>query len=199
MSINLKRIKVFITGPTRSGTTFLLSLFHHMGFYTGYSDREVFAAKNKAVSAGLEYIMDRKAAGVYPYVIKHPASWIGGPSVFDIIDKYDLTVQHMIVTTREHEALVKSNVEFIRLQQGKKREDRSTQIEKEIRKTMPAVQSELFAKIEERETPYTVIEFPRMVQDREYLFDALKHIRKVTREKFDTAFDLMADKNKVHY
>ena len=185
----LNKISVFITGPTRSGTTFLLALFHYMGFYTGYADREVDFVQRSLTNAGLEYLIDRSFMEVYPYVIKHPASWVGGPSVFNVIDRRALEIQHMIVTTREHEALVKSNVVFTKLRRYRNEEDRSKQVEQEVRKSMPVVQEKLLAAIVERKIPYTVIEFPRMVQDREYLFNSIKHIRKVIRGTFDSAFD----------
>ena len=193
------RISVFITGPTRSGTTFVLALVHHMGFYTGYVDSEVAYVQSKAVAAGLEYLIDRRARGAYPYVIKHPASWVGGHSVFKTIDDRELEIQHMIVTQREFEPLVKSNVKFVSSMRSRAREDRSVQIEAEVRKVLPIVMKELFDTIAERNIDHTVIEFPRMVQDREYLFDKIKLRPKVTREKFDTAFYIMADTNKVHH
>jgi hypothetical protein len=46
---------------------------------------------------------------------------------------------------------------------------------------------------------FTTIEFPRMVQDREYLFKKLSLIPEVTREKFDVAFDRLVDLDKVHF
>jgi hypothetical protein len=192
-------IHVLITGPTRSGTTFLLALFHYMRFYTGYCDAEVNFRQAGSLVAGLEYLTDKDRLGCYPLVIKHPLSWVGGRSLFQVLDSLGLEVKHMLVTTRDQEALVDSNLKFIKYMNRKHDDSRSEAIKQEIRKTLPVVQAELFATIEEREIPHTVIEFPRMVYDREYLFDSIKHLRKVTREKFDLAFDRVADPDKVHH
>ena len=192
-------IHVLITGPTRSGTTFLLALFHYMRFYTGYCDAEVNFRQAGSLAAGLEYLIDKDRLSCYPLVIKHPMSWVGGRSVFQVLDGLGLEVQHILVTTRDQEALVDSNLKFVRQMNRKHDESRNEYIKQEIRKALPVVQAELFATLEERGIAHTVIEFPRMVYDREYLFENIKHLRKVTRDKFDYAFDLVADPNKVHH
>lgn len=197
--VNLKTINVFITGPTRSGTTFLLALFHRMRFYTGFDDRQIDNIVNSDMVAGLEYLAQQRQRDAYPLVIKHPLSWEESQSLFRLIDNHKLKIRHMVVTTREHEALVRSNMVFISKTVKDVSQARLREIEKKIRGRVPTLQKEVFAVMEEREIPYTIIEFPRMVYDKEYLFDNIKHIRRVTREKFDLAFDQLADKEKVHF
>jgi hypothetical protein len=170
-----------------------------MGFYTGYVDRKIEQVQHKSVVGGLEYLGRSTQLEAYPYVIKHPMTWVGGKSVFQTIDQHDLEIQHMLVTTREPEALISSNMKFWHANEREHTKERVKAIQQEMRKVLPEVQKELFATIEEREIPYTVLEFPSIVQDKEYLFDNIKHIRRVTREKFDAAFDKLSDVNKVHF
>lgn len=60
---------IIITGTGRAGTTFLVQLFTALGFDTGYSLREALTKINAISSAGLER---NSFASTNPYVIKSP-------------------------------------------------------------------------------------------------------------------------------
>jgi len=79
--------KILITGPNRTGTTFLVHLFHNLGFDTGFTNQELEKYFNRKLN-GLEWMSDasyipgfksniKRGKDTSPEVIKEPFRFKG--------------------------------------------------------------------------------------------------------------------------
>ena len=199
--LSKNHVDVFITGLTRSGTTFLVALFHRMGFSTGYADIDVHKVQSREGAGGLEYSneawsrSDRRMLPhneiYYPSVIKLPIDIYATRPLFTKPYIVDLKIKYIIVSVRDLDAVCDSFCNFS-LISGVKKPRPSYSLVKDVFLHNLDI-------INKRNTPTLYIEFPKSVQNKEYLFDTLRPVPGVTREKLDLAFTVVADRDKVHY
>ncbi len=104
--------KILITGTPRTGTTFLVQLYHELGFKTGFP-REFHAKiqnENHATHGGIELARDERRRTIdlsHVDVVKHP--WTMGekaPWNFSLIKEMEFT--HVLITKRPVEDSVRS-------------------------------------------------------------------------------------------
>jgi len=187
------RNKILIAGPTGTGTTFLIGLLHRLGFDTGFDDDLV----TKIVSGrgkGLEYIRGKstrnpwlnekkKNRDISPQVIKQPIQDHGDDGgtgiicdILDIVDENDWTVRHLFVTVRNLTSVVESIAR--RAKTGDYVMYKVKGDEAKRQRELLAAEGfyKLACKLAVREHPYTLIEFPKSVEDTEYCFRKLKPV-----------------------
>lgn len=100
-----KRHHLFIGGPGRSGTSFLVKLLHHCGMQTGLADRFHDTDWHEAAEAGLE---DRFSADrTQPYVLKSP--WLF-KDLGRIIADRNVVIDQVVIPIRRLETAAASRV-----------------------------------------------------------------------------------------
>ena len=109
--MNRKDILLFICGPQRSGTTFLITLFTHLGYNTGFSQAKVGMIQTENWHhGGLEHFAKPRTL---PEVIKQ--SWapndIYSPTFY--LRKFNIYPKYIIITERDAEQIFRSQVRML--------------------------------------------------------------------------------------
>lgn len=93
---------IIIAGPGRSGTTFLVELFHELGFDTGIGSGEVVSRKARVGNAGYE--VDVRIPGA-PYICKDPKFFEYCEEVFN---QKAIIVEAVIIPLRDSQEIAES-------------------------------------------------------------------------------------------
>lgn len=167
----LPRHHLVISGTGRAGTTFLVQLLAELGLEIGFSDIKQFVLEN--CNAGLERDIRHDDA---PYVVKSP--WLCD-YIDDVLASGKVVIDHAIVPVRDLFAAAESRRDVTR------RSD-PTQfdvIPGGVWPGAPAEQQEgylagkfhkLIHALVRHEVPFTLMEFPRLAKDPEYLYRKLR-------------------------
>jgi hypothetical protein len=114
--------KIIVTGTPRSGTTFVMSIFHSMGVDIGFSDRVVRHLSTESSSGGLEFLRTKdtrkvfrremaKGNDVSPMVIKHPiARPVTLENFFGEIKTFGWKIDMVILMSREFSQVISSTI-----------------------------------------------------------------------------------------
>lgn len=181
--------KIIITGTGRSGTTFLIQLFTHLGLDTGFNRDSCGNLTNGNSNAGLEITDLSRDILIH----KSPTLWYRIP---EIKKKYNLL--HVIVPIRNLEKVAKSR-ERVKGGPGGFWDSKNTE-EQMIHDTK--IFYTLVEDLERVQAPYTLLHFPTFLNDKNLLFTKLQWMFDkygVDYERFSTEFDLIADLNKVNF
>jgi hypothetical protein len=172
-----------------------------MGFDLGeHLNEQVDQVQSESSPGGLGFFHgSTRDCRDYPSVVKSPIGFNKNDfHSYKRVRDEGIVFKHIIVTVRSFDAVCKSavgrEVKEIRCERWKRR--RRIQI---YGGRMMNLVGRIWNFVLSRHEPFTVIEFPRMVRDREYLFSRLSEISGVTRPLFDTAFDKLANEDKVHF
>lgn len=187
---------ILIAGPGRAGTTFLVELFTHLGFDTGYSKETIKDHKHFPGNAGLEWdIFDPNA----PYVVK-------SPFLFERMDEVlnTFSIDHVFIPLRDLYSMAES----------RRRVDKAgsvfgglvgtTSHELGVQEQILAEQVySLFYSLSKSLVPFTLLEFPRHAIDSEYSYRKLYKILMLSstysgREAFKRVFDKISDPGLIH-
>jgi hypothetical protein len=163
---------IVITGTGRAGTTFLMQLFTALGLDTGFPDPQsgMFANCN----AGMESDLRVENA---PYIVK-------SPNICDYLDEVvesgEVVIDHALVPMRDLFSAAESRREVMRTS------DETALVEGVIpgglwRTKEPSEQEKVLLQalynliytISKRDIPMTLLFFPRLVNDPEYLYGKL--------------------------
>lgn len=200
------RSHVVITGTGRTGTTFLIELFTHLGFDTGFDTDEIVAGKNKIARAGLELdIRD----GNCPFVVKSP--WFCDYAE-EVIHREDIDLRHVLVPIRDLSAAAESRRQVSRARISK------LSVFKRLRHSIrpktypgglwhtdsdkPGKQEEVLLRqiyklmltLSNAAVPVTFMRYPRIVKDCPYLYEKLQPVLKnVSYDFFQMTFNKVAD------
>jgi hypothetical protein len=191
---------LIISGTGRSGTTFLVQLLTALGLDTGFQDLHSCVFDN--CQAGMEWDILHPQA---PYIIK-------GPYFCDELDivlneHQDIHIDHAIVPVRDLFAAAQSRIDVTL------RTDPRCFSNQEIPgglwdTDIPDFQEPILAlklyhliyTLAKRDIPLTLLSFPRIVHDPQYLFDKLKFpLGYSSWPTFKTAFDRIAQPHLVHH
>lgn len=200
---------VVITGTGRSGTSFLVELMTHLGFDTGYSPDDVYSKKHKIARAGLE--ADIRQAHV-PYIVKDPNFC---DYVAEVVSRDDIVIEHVIVPFRDLHAAAESRRfvhektlatyplhKRIRRFFKKKRiigglwhtSNKSAQEEILLKQVY-----KLFFALSNTDIPVTLMQYPRIIMDPEYLYRKLNPVLgALSYEVFKQTFLAVAKPELVH-
>jgi hypothetical protein len=170
----MSRNIVIITGTGRNGSTFLMQLLTRLGLDTGWQKDQALSGFINSNSHGG---MERDLNGDVPYIVKNPyfVGWI--PK----IQEKGFVIDHVIVPFREADQAARSRAAVEQRAKdsgftGKVvpggfwgASDLHGQKQHILAKT-----HQLFCSIAEYDLNHTLIHYPRMTEDGEYLFRKLK-------------------------
>lgn len=178
------RHHVLITGTGRSGTTFLIELLTHLGLETGFSTEDIARKKFKIARAGLEHNLKNNNC---PYIAKSPHFC---DYANDVLRRDDIVIEHIFIPVRNLEAAAesrrhvsKTSVKELPLRQRIKHLIRpgrfpgglwKTNQPKEQEKILLGQMYKLMLALSNTDIPVTLMHYPRITQDSQYLFRKLK-------------------------
>ena len=154
--------KILITGTGRAGTSIIVAILSLLEYKTGFSADNIWDYMSTPQKAGLECFRDSA-----DYIHKQPLASL------DIFDQF--AIDHVIIPMRniEHSAKSREKVQG----DSKKPVDggfvRSTTYQQQIHHNANYL-GFLFSLLVDRDIPYTIIKFPKLVyDDGAYLFEQL--------------------------
>jgi hypothetical protein len=186
-----------ITGTGRAGTTFLMQLFTSLGLETGFDDPTSSIDPNS--NAGMEWDI-RKADA--PYIVKSPwlCDYLG-----ELLDRNTIVIDHAIIPVRDLLEAAESRRDVSRRVRGKLRPwqihgglwhtDRPAQQESVLTTQL----YKIIHAITKADIPLTLLYFPRLINDPEYLYRKLDFLLKqISYDSFLHHFNEIAQPKLVH-
>jgi len=209
----MARKHVLITGTGRAGTTFLVQLLTNLGLDTGFTKDNM--PIDKTARAGLEHGLLNENA---PYIVKCP-SFI--EQADEVLGRDDIMIEHAFIPIRDLYAAAESRrhvvrEEFKKLSILKKILYRLnlTVIPGGLTRTRNASKQEfilatslydLLLKFAEHSIPVTLMHYPLLTKDCDYLYEQLKPIlNDIDSDLFRATYnktvrpDLVSDFEKNH-
>lgn len=189
----MRRNHLVITGTGRAGTTFLIQLMTELGMATGYRQRTPDIHPH--ANAGMEWDnRDRRA----PYVIKSP--WLCD-QLDDVLAHHDVAIDHVLVPVRDLFSAAESRRAVAR---AAGREDApgglwDTCDPEQQEDVLMAKLYKLVYALARHDIPVTLLHFPRIARDPDYLCEKLKPLLSLSqRWNFHDAFQRVARPALVH-
>lgn len=192
----MPRRHVIISGTGRAGTTFLVQLLTELGLDTGYTSKTDGVFPN--CHAGMERDLREPNA---PFIVKSPLIC---DYLDDVLRQGGAEIVHAIVPIRDLFAAAESRREVHR-QSGLPPEawvagglwGVASPADQEG--VLAAQFFKLMATLTRHDVPFTLLEFPRLVSDPEYLYRKLSFlVESVGWDRFLEAFQQVADLSLVH-
>lgn len=188
---------LIISGTGRAGTTFLVQLFTALGLDTGFTDPA--SDLNPNCDAGMEWDIRRADA---PYIVKSP--WLCD-HLDEVLAGGRVRVDHALVPVRDLYAAAESRRDVAR------RTDK-TLFDGDVPGGLwhtdePARQEAVLAEqlykliyaLTERDIPVTLLHFPRLARDPEYLFGKLEFmLNGISRASFLGTYSRVARPELIH-
>lgn len=192
-----KKRHVLITGTGRAGTTFLVKLLTRLDVDTGFS--KDFISADGDVKAGLEH---QGLGGDLPYVVKNPKLMWQLP---ELLREHPVIIDHILIPMREIHAAAESR-------RARVRENQDNVSPRNVVGGLegvddPAEQEAFFLQqffhffefVSACQIPVTLLHYPRLVYDGEYLYHKLRFLLGgVSRERFLAVFNEVADPSLVN-
>lgn len=194
--------KVIITGPGRSGTSFLIQLLTRLGFDTGFQPGQ--ERYNEATRAGCEQPITVSIAGGYvdrrqldraPRILKSPA-W--GLALKGFVQHGVMQVDHVFLPIRDLDKAAASRLDagldWMVIQTDDleaKREDQASVLAMVLGRAVEAC--------EVCDIPYTIMRFPRLVKDAAYCRAKLGEGLDMEGLDFESVFAELANPAQVKY
>jgi hypothetical protein len=189
---------VIISGTGRAGTTFLVQLLTVLGFDTGFGDPASGIFSN--CNAGMERDLREPDA---PYIVKSP--WICD-YLGDVVRSGRVVIDHAIVPMRDLFAAAESRRKVSSEAAGGVRPDEVPgglwhTARPEAQEAILTEQFyKLFLTLAEQDIPITLLHFPRLVTDSDYLYGKLAFLLAgTTREAFVRGFQSVSRPDLVHH
>jgi hypothetical protein len=200
---------VVITGTGRTGTSFLVQLLTYLGLDTGFSPSKMVLHAD--ARAGLEY--DIRATNP-PYIIKNPDFCDYAEDV--IQNRKDIIIERVFIPMRDLHAAAESRRHVFKVAKAKLTQDQWAKVETSPRGSVPGglwngnddfpqeiVLSEKHYKLtlalSDSDIPITLMRYPRIVRDSQYLYTKLRPILKeITYEQFEQVFNRTVRPEWVH-
>ncbi|MBA4030519.1 MAG: hypothetical protein C0478_06465 [Planctomyces sp.] len=206
-----KRHHVVITGTGRCGTTFLVELLTHLGLETGFTIDQLGQRKHVIARAGLEFDVRKSNA---PYIAKHPRF---SDYAAEVLASPDIAIDHVFIPIRDLSAAAESRRQVTRasfaalplLRKIKriftKREfaggvwtSTSLRVGDQERLLLDQIYRLTLA-LADAHVPVTLLRYPRLVHDSDYLFEKLAPaLGEVDPLRFRETFDRVARPELVH-
>lgn len=169
--VPIRRRHVIISGTGRAGTTFLVQLFTALGIDTGFSDTQSGIDPNS--NAGMEIDISSPDA---PYIVKAPALCL---DLDDVLSRGQTEIVHALVPMRDVFSAAESRRDVMR---RSKSENNTQNVPGGLLLTSEPKQQEailehllynLMMTLVKHDIPVTLLHFPRMIVDAEYLFSKI--------------------------
>jgi hypothetical protein len=199
--------KVIISGTGRAGTTFLVQLLTALGLETGFKDLHEGVYEN--CNAGMECNLADSSS---PYIVKSPSLC---DDLAQILQTGEYVIDHAFIPIRNLEAATQSRIQVFN--QGKPKGgylrlllkglkykatpggliDTDTPDEQQYILTQKLYN--LINTITTYDIPHTFLNFPRIIEDAQYLYNKLVPIiGGIDYSKFLKTFDYVAKPELVH-
>jgi hypothetical protein len=182
--------KILITGTGRSGTTFLIKLFTFLDFDTGYTKANYINFINKSCNSGME-----KEFNSPNYVLKNPTYIEKIDDIFKTLSKNKINIKLVIIPIRDYKESAASRVSY-KIHAGglwnAKNEGEQILFYNKI------MANYLFY-MTKYEINTLFLDFVKMVNDKEYLFNKLKNIldeKNITFDVFSSVYDEVTEISK---
>lgn len=193
------RHKVIITGPGRSGTTFLMQLLSDLDFDTGFNpdSMDISSVSHAGLEQGLFSKPHRKAPLTQNYIIKSPL-------ISDILElgceREDLILDHVYIPIRPLSDVAKSRARVSELADGQHPGglESGATVETQLDRSARSFYA-LMDTVTRHEVPHSLIAFPRLVNDCEYLYHKLDFLcAGISYSSFQKAFNARVKPELVH-
>ena len=188
---------MIISGTGRAGTTFLVQMFTALGFDTGFND--VTATVDATSNAGMEHDLRDPEA---PYIVKAP--WICD-YLDAVLTRGDIVVDRAFVPMRDLFAAAESRREISRRSEPMTLPDVTsgglwhTDVPDEQERILTDRLYQLIYALARHDVPTTLLYFPRLVQDADYLYAKLASVLgDVSIDRFRAVFRDVARPELVH-
>ena len=156
--------KILITGTGRCGTTFLIKLFSFLNFDTGYNNINYKNYISKNCNSGMEKVYNENF-----YVLKNP-NFI--KNIQYILKDKTVNIKKVIIPIRDYESSANSRVQNKQLPGGLWcATDKQSQI-----LFYKQIMSDYIYFMTKYNIDTIFIDFDKMINDKEYLFNKLKII-----------------------
>ncbi len=195
--------KVIITGPGRSGTTFLVQLLTRLGFDTGYTPHDEHyndkwrAGCEKRIELDLGSTVEEWKAelAVAPRILKSPewALVLKGFVQAGILD-----VEYVFIPVRDLDVAAASRIDAGLDWQVCETDDYAYKVMDQASVHALALGRAIEACLI-CDIPYTMPLFPRLVQDEQYCYDCLSKCFEIDRDEFAEAFSGLARPEQVRW
>jgi hypothetical protein len=198
--VDTARHHIVITGTGRNGTTFLVELLTHLGLDTGFKPKDFVHIMKSHSRAGLELDIRSETA---PYIIKSP--WFCGYSD-EIINNPRIALDHVFLPFRDMDAALASRARVVNEHPPSDLKPSEmigglmgTDSVDEQRRILEQNLFKLLNALADSFVPVTLIAFPRLVKDPEYLYKKiLPAIGKIRYPQFKASFDAVSHPEFVH-
>ncbi|MEE2975638.1 MAG: hypothetical protein VX343_04225 [Thermodesulfobacteriota bacterium] len=182
-----KRKQVVITGTGRAGTTLLVSIFTKLGMETGFCKEHVDSVLNTKSKGGLE----KRPEDHTPHIIKSPFFYNKTAMLKN--------AEHVIIPIRDLKDSAKSRA---RIGQGNggfwgKAKD----VESQMKFNSEVIYSLMYI-LSELDVPFTLIQFPRLAKDADYLWKKLNWLFEdynITPDRFKKIYGEAINKSYIHF
>jgi len=203
---SVSRAHVIITGTGRAGTSFLVQLTTYLGLDTGYTPNNMAIFSDSR--AGLEHDVRLENA---PYIVKSP--WFCRYAEEVIQTRKDIQIDHVFIPMRDLHAAAESRRYVNEKAKSKLSQaewdkvDASripgglwlTSDENEQESILLTTLYKLELALSDSMIPVTLLRYPRIVKDSQYLYAKLKPILKeITYEQFEVVFNKTVRPEFVH-
>lgn len=193
-----KSNKVVITGPGRSGTTFLMLLLGELRFDIG--QRDILSPLNGVSHAGLEQGLHKHAHVKSPltdaYVIKSPLLY---ETLDQAMARGDLIIDQLYIPLRNIDDIVASRGRVASIDRTLPGGFYHASTAEEQRNQVGIALFQLMNVVAKYDIPHTIMSFPRLVNDPEYLYRKLDYLCSgISYSRFLQAFQSIAKPDLVH-
>ena len=191
------RHHVIISGTGRTGTTFLVQLLTAAGLDTGFTD--VASAVSPHCNAGMERDIRQPDA---PYVVKSP--WLCD-HLDEVLNDRNIHIDHAIIPIRDLFSAAESRREVARKATAARRRKKvsgglwHTELPEEQEAVLANQLYKLLFALAKRNIPVTLLHYPRLVQEPEYLYRKLGFLMSgFSYGKFLSVFNQVVRPDLVH-
>lgn len=193
-----KSNKVVITGPGRSGTTFLMLLLGELGFDIG--QRDTLSPLNGVSHAGLEQGLHKHAHAKSPltdaYIIKSPLLC---ETLDHAMSRGDLIIDQLYIPLRNIDDIVASRARVASIDRSLPGAFNHASTSEEQRNQVGVALFQLMNVVAKYDIPHTIMAFPQLVNEPEYLYRKLAYLcSDISYPRFLDAFRSIANPDLVH-
>ena len=171
--------KILISGTGRCGTTFLIKLFTFLDFDTGYTKINYKNSIKGNCKSGMEKKYNDKN-----YILKSP-SFID--NIKNIIEDKNIEIEYFILPIRDYEKSADSRVKHGKSAGGLwGAKDKKGQLDFYYK-----IISKYMLYYTQYNIPTIFLDFEKMVNDKEYLFNKLQPVlvkKSITKERFNLEY-----------
>jgi hypothetical protein len=201
------RHHVVITGTGRAGTSFLMQLLTTLGLQTGFAGTQT--KLNENARAGLEWDIHDPAA---PYIVKSPYFC---EHAAEVLERKDIAIDHVLVPMRDIHAAAESRrfvldsaVAKLGLVQRIKARVKPPKVPGGLFNTKNKSKQEsvlllefhrLMLALSSEHIPLTLLQYPKLVKEKAYLYEKLRPILgSISEDQFTSAFQQTVRPDWIH-